>query len=204
MNNAKPNFRLLTDMDDVLENLLDCWMELLRFFQRNNPEYMHKTASEITQWNIADSFPMLTVEEVFQPLNTPLVWDMIRPLPDAVRVMKKYNDMDGVDVRILTSSHYSAISAKREFLRRYFPFINWNQIIVTSEKQFVTGNVLIDDYEGNLLDANYHGLLFDCAHNRAFDETKYPNITRVFNWKDAETHLDRMIHDYFSEGVAKK
>lgn len=203
MNNAKPNFRLLTDMDDVMENLFECWMDMLRFFQRNNPKYVHKSASEIEEWNVEKAFPMLTTEEVFQPLNTSLIWEMIQPLPGAIRVLKKYNSMERVDVRILTSSHYSSVFPKREFLRKNFPFINWNQVIVASEKQFVDGNVLVDDYENNLVGGRYKGLLFSQPHNRHFDVSMYPYITRVKDWDEAEIVLDKMIEEYFGEEVTK-
>lgn len=197
----KNNFRLLTDMDDVLENLLENWLELLKFQQRNNPNYVHRTKDQITQWNMTELFPMLTVDEVFAPLNTDIIWDMIRPMEDAVRVLEKYNSMPNVDVRLLTSSHYSAIPAKREFLRKYFPFINWNQVIVAGhgEKVYVKGNVLVDDYQNNLIGGDYKGLLFESPHNASFDISEYPYIQRVKNWKEAEIIIDNMIKEYFQD-----
>lgn len=202
-NNNKPNFRLLTDMDDVLENLTENWLELLRFLQRDNPEYIHKTVNEITEWNISQFFPMLTIDEVFEPLNTSLIWDMIRPIKDSVRVLKYFNDMPNVDVRILTSSHYSSIKAKREFLRKYFPYIGWNQLIITSEKKYCAGNVLVDDYQGNLVGGNYKGILFDTPHNRSFNE-KEAGIIRVSGWAEAKPEIERMIKEYFEEEVRIK
>lgn len=194
---GKALFILLTDLDDVLENLTDVWLSLLSWLQRNNPDFIPKTIDDLDGWNLSEKFPMLTVDEVFEPLNTDLIWKQIRPLPGAVETIKKYNDMAGVEVRILTSSHYSAIAPKREFLRTYFPFINWNQVIITSEKQRVKGNVLVDDYQNNLIGGDYKGILFYRPHNRFFDASKYPNITRAADWDEADKIIYNMVEDYY-------
>ena len=194
---GKPPFVLLTDLDDVLENLTDVWLSLLSWLQRNNPSFVPKTIEDLDSWNLSEKFPMLTVDEVFEPLNTDLIWKQIRPLPGAVEKIEKYNGMSGVKVRILTSSHYSAIASKREFLRKFFTFINWNQVIITSEKQRVKGNVLVDDYQNNLIGGDYKGILFYRPHNRLFDESKYPNITRAADWNEADRIIMNMIEDYY-------
>ena len=195
-NNKSKKFRLLTDLDDVLENLCDVWLSLLTWLQRNNPDFVPKTAEDLDCWNITRAFPMLTVDQVFEPLNTDVIWKQIRPLCGAVEALKKYNAMDDVDVRILTSSHYTSIAPKREFLRTYFPFINWNQVIITSEKKFVHGDVLVDDYEENLIDGNYKGILFYQPHNRYFDEKKHHGIIRAADWKGAEKIIDQMLLEW--------
>ena len=194
---GKSPFVLLTDIDAVLENLTDVWLSLLSWLQRNNPEFIPKTIDDLDSWDISKKFPMLTVDEVFEPLNTDLIWKQIRPLPGAVEKLKKYNDMAGVNVRILTSSHYSAIAPKREFLRTYFPFINWNQVIITSEKQRVKGNVLVDDYQNNLMGGDYKGILFYRPHNRFFDISRYPNIARAADWNEADRIIFDIIQEYY-------
>lgn len=195
-NNNSKKFRLLTDLDDVLENLCDVWLSLLTWLQRDNPVFVPKTADDLDCWNITKAFPMLTVDQVFEPLNTDVIWKQIRPLGGAVEALEKYNAMDDVDVRILTSSHYTSIAPKREFLRTYFPFINWNQVIITSEKKFVHGDVLVDDYEENLIDGNYKGILFYQPHNRYFDEKKHHGIIRAADWKGTEKIIDQMLLEW--------
>lgn len=194
---GKSPFVLLTDLDDVLENLMDVWLSLLSWLQRKNPNFIPCNIYDLDSWDIASKFPMLSIDEVFEPLNTDLIWKEIRPLPGAVEKLKKYNDMAGVDVRILTSSHYSAIAPKREFLRNFFQFINWNQVIITSEKQRVKGNVLVDDYQNNLIGGDYKGILFYRPHNRFFDASKYPNITRAADWDEADKIIYNMVEDYY-------
>lgn len=194
--NKKP-FRLLVDLDDTLENLTEVWLSMLSWLQRNNPSFEPKTVEDLDSWNLSEKFPMLTIDEVFEPLNTDLIWKQIAPLPGAVEALKRYNDMPMVEVRILTSSHYSAIAPKREFLRKYFPFINWNQVIITSEKKYVKGDVLVDDYENNLIGGDYKGVLFYQPHNRFFDTTGHP-IIRADDWTEATKIIDEMIRCHFN------
>ncbi len=197
-------FRLLTDMDDVMEDLLVQWLELLKFLQRNNPKYVHKTVNEITDWDIRKFFPMLTIDEVFEPLNTPIIWDMIRPKDGAVQTLEYFNNRDDVDVRILTNSHYSSIPYKRAFLKKYFPFIGWNQVIITAEKQFVNGDVLVDDNPNNLIGGSYKGILFPAPHNKSFDVTKHSNIIRTIGWDDCKNLITKMIEDFRAEEAKNK
>ena len=192
-------FILLSDLDDVVENLLPTWIKMLNFMNADNPNFIPKHPEEITSWDVQNFFPMLTIDEVFAPLNTDLIWKMITPKPGATRVVKKYNDMPDVDFRIVTASHYSSIPAKREFLRKFFPFINWNQVIVCSNKQMIKGNVLLDDSPRNLIGGDYKGILFRAPHNLSFDASIYPNIIRVDGWDDAEIVLDKMIDDWRKE-----
>ena len=81
-------FVLLVDMDDVMENLMDVWFEMLDEIQANNPTYRSIKMKDHTSWDVVPLYPMLTVDEIFQPLNMPEIWQRITPIPGAVRVLK--------------------------------------------------------------------------------------------------------------------
>lgn len=57
---------ILVDMDDVLENLVECWVDEL-----NKKCGSSLCEEDITDWRIAKFFPSLTNED-FSPLSTPL------------------------------------------------------------------------------------------------------------------------------------
>lgn len=202
MSNQK--FTILTDMDDVMEDLCKNWLELLKFLQRNNPDYIHKSDKDLKSWDITKHFPMLTVDEVFAPLNTDIIFDLIRPLPNSVEILKKWNDLDDVNLYILTSSHYSSIAPKRAFLKKYFPYINWNQVIISPKKQMIKGDILIDDYEGNLIGGDYSGILFYQPHNASFDVSQYSNITRAKDWKDVDGILEQKYNEFKKGRLIKR
>jgi 5'(3')-deoxyribonucleotidase len=65
---------ILVDMDDVLENLVECWVDEL-----NKKCGSSLCEEDITDWRIAKFFPSLTNEDLFSPLNTAEFWGKIAP-----------------------------------------------------------------------------------------------------------------------------
>lgn len=185
-------FVLLVDMDDVMENLMDVWFEMLDEIQANNPTYRSIKMKDHTSWDVVPLYPMLTVDEIFQPLNMPEIWQRITPIPGAVRVLKKINKDPRVVLRVCTASHYTAVAPKREFLRKNFPFISWNQVIITPDKQLVNADALIDDRFDNHIGGTYQGILFDKPWNKYADEKPY-GIIRAKNWLQIEKILKELI-----------
>lgn len=57
---------ILVDMDDVLENLVECWVDEL-----NKKCGSSLCEEDITDWRIAKFFPSLTMK-ISSPLSTPL------------------------------------------------------------------------------------------------------------------------------------
>lgn len=54
---------ILTDADDVIENLLDCWVAML-----NNRYGTSASPEDVTDWNVSLAFPTLTREQVYSVL----------------------------------------------------------------------------------------------------------------------------------------
>lgn len=97
MNNIK-RLTILIDMDDVLENLVECWVADL-----NRKHGTTVRPEDITNWLIGEFFPSLTKEELFAPLNDPAFWGNLSPMPFAQDVVCRLID-DGHLVRVVTSS----------------------------------------------------------------------------------------------------
>lgn len=55
---------ILCDADDVIENLIDCWISAInqRYGTTVKP-------SEVTDWDVSLFFPTLTKEQVFDPIK---------------------------------------------------------------------------------------------------------------------------------------
>ena len=78
---------ILVDMDDVLENLVECWVNEL-----NKKCGSSLREEDITDWRIAKFFPQLTKDDLFSPLNTTEFWEKISPMQNAQDVLKKLID----------------------------------------------------------------------------------------------------------------
>ena len=141
---------VLIDLDDTMTHLCRAWCRWLNAIHGTNV-----SENDITGWKISDYFPTLTEDQVFRPLHTDSFWREVEPMVDAPKYIKKLMD-EGFEVHICTASSFDTIKSKFEHvLGRYFPFISWNQVIVTKNKQLVNGDILIDDGVHNLEGGRY-------------------------------------------------
>ena len=200
---TKKEFVILVDMDDVLECLIEAWVARL------NEKYNRNVSPEnVVEWDVCVYFPGLTKEQVHSPLFEDDFWKSVKPKDGAMEYVSKLHS-EGFSIYIVTSSHYSTVSNKfRDALFPYFPFIDYNHIIVCNAKQLVRGNVLIDDGVHNLLDsdtlkATYSKILFSANHNKYFNCDK-TGIYRVNNWNEAYEIVERLYEDELEKESAKK
>ena len=64
------------------------------------------------------------------------------------------------------------------------------RLITTHCKQMIGVDILIDDYEMNLINGSYFGILIDYPWNRNFDEASDDKIYRVFDWLQVEPMIE--------------
>ena len=66
---------------------------------------------------------------------------------------------------------------------RYYPFLNWKDIIITADKHLIRGDVLIDDGVHNLLGGDYRKILVTAPYNESFD-AEANGMIRVSSWEE--------------------
>ena len=173
-------------MDDVIEQLAAAWIEYL-----NDRYGTETTLADARDWDISLAFPTLTKEQVFAAERDDAIWDRCLPMPGAVDALRRLME-DGHDVYIVTATIYHSLRAKMEkVLFRYFPYINWDHVIITSHKQMIKGDVLIDDAPHNLAGGDYHKILFEAGHNLNFDAASIGAV-RVRTWDEAYAEICRL------------
>lgn len=154
---------VLTDMDDVLTNFCEVWIQVLNDTYGTSVKH-----SDITDWKIQQFFPELTKEEVFAPLARTDIWDLMEPIEDSVDVLKTLQS-EGHSLYIATSSNYKSIKEKIDKLvNKYFPFISHKGVIMLQNKQLLNGDFLIDDGMHNLMGGLYRKILFTQPHNQKY------------------------------------
>ena len=170
---------VLIDMDDVLECLLEAWLDY------NNRKFGTDVKyDDIREWDLSKAFPGLSREETYAAEMDKDFWKNVRPMPGAPEAVRKLLD-DGHDVIIVTATLYETLKEKMEdVLFKYFPFITRDRVIITFRKQLIKGDVLVDDGPHNLIGGDYRKILFNAPHNRDFDE-KSIGAERVYNWEQA-------------------
>lgn len=175
---------VLVDMDDTIENLTSAWVDYL-----NARHGAVVNVSDISDWDFTKAFPSLRKEEVYAPLFEDSFWDWVKPIDGAVEALQRLI-ADGHKVFIVTTSNYHTLAAKMEkVLFQYFPFLNWNDVIITSNKQLINGDVLVDDGVHNLEGGKYFKLLMTASHNRKYDAAAN-GMFRVNAWDEIYTAID--------------
>lgn len=178
--------RILVDMDDTIEQLLDAWVS------RANEKFGRDVSlDEITGWNVAAPYSGLTREDIYGVTYEPGFWSGVKPMPGAAEALKHFMD-EGHEVYIVTATEIEHVEEKMKgLLFRYFPFLSWNQVIITRRKQLIRGDVLIDDGIHNLEGGDYRKILFTAPHNRFYD-AEANGMTRVNTWQEIVEIIDRM------------
>lgn len=180
---------ILVDMDDVLEDLSFAWVRYL------NEEYgMDVDWNTVRDWEMTKSYPDLTPAQVYAPLYDEDFWKTVKPIDGAAEMLERLIE-DGHEIYIVTTSNYITLKTKmNDVLFKYYPFLEWGNVIVTANKQMIRGDVLIDDGPHNLINGDYEKILFDAPHNKQFKEQLY-GISRAHNWREVYS----LINNGFAE-----
>jgi len=177
---------ILVDWDGTIEDIMTPWLD------RINKKYTRSvTLDDLTCWDMTRAYPGLSYSQIDEILYDPDFWREVRPVPGAAETMKRWREA-GHTVLIATASHYYQLRPKTDyFLKEYFPFIDWHDVIVTHHKQMLKADVLIDDAVHNLVGGEYAKLLLDAPYNREVDDAA-EGIIRVRDWADIAREVDRM------------
>lgn len=180
---------ILVDMDDVLENLCEVWVE-----QLNTLFQLDVKADEIEEWDMSKAFPTLTKDEIYWPLHTEMLWTKVKPLPGAVKYIKKLIN-EGHKIIVVTAASAESVQMKLEnVLFKYFPFLTMDDVIVATQKWLIRGDVMVDDAPHNLKNFFGEAILFTAPHNRNFDDRMY-GMTRVNNWDEAYKTIQKIAQE---------
>ncbi len=172
--------RILVDMDDTIEQLLRAWLACVNEKYNRNVQY-----DDIVEWNVAKFYPGLTYEEVYGAILYDEFWDTVEPMPYASEALKHIIDM-GHEVYIVTATPYESVYGKmKNHLFKHFPYLTWDNVIITSHKQLIKGDMLIDDGVHNLEGGDYIKVLMTAPNNKSYD-AKANGMIRVHNWHEIE------------------
>lgn len=171
---------ILVDMDDTIEHLLEAWVDCLNERHGTTVKY-----DDITEWDLCKAFPTLTKEQIHAPLVEDKFWKAVRPMDGAAEALKWMKD-EGHKVYIVTASAYKTIQPKMDnVLFKYFPFLTWDDVFITTHKQLIRGDIMFDDAPHNL-EGFYHAkVLMDAPHNRNYD-AEANGMYRMTSWDEAK------------------
>lgn len=177
---------ILVDMDDTLEDLCETWVE---FLNEKHGTTVHK--NDVCDWDLTNVFPELNEQQIFAPLFDEEMWKRVKPLPKAEENLRQLI-VDGHRVVIVTASHPDTVAMKlNSVLFKYFPYLSVKDVIVTSQKQLIRGDVMIDDAPHNLEGGEYFGILVSASHNKNYN-AEASGFVRADNWDE----IYKIVCDY--------
>ncbi len=184
---------ILVDMDDTIEQLLQAWVDGVNKQYSRNVDY-----NEVTSWDVSAAFPGLTREQVYEIPMQAGFWQTVKPVPGAARALERLIEA-GHQVYIVTATPYDSVPEKmNDVLFKYFPFLNWNQLIITSNKQLIRGDVLIDDGIHNLEGGDFIKILMTAPHNRLYN-AEDNGMIRVHSWEEIEEVIHKLEQGRFKK-----
>ncbi len=177
---------VLVDMDDTIEGLLQAWVRGV------NEAYGTAAAyDDVLSWDVSAAFPGLTREQVYEVPLRPGFWSTVEPIPGAADVLQRLLRA-GHEVYIVTATQFENVPEKLGgFLKKYFPFLTRDNVIVTTRKQRIRGDVLIDDGVHNLEGGDYVKILMTAPPNKTYD-AEANDMLRVQNWAEIEAALNAL------------
>ena len=169
---------ILIDLDDVLTWFVPAWLKWLNEKYGCNVKY-----EEVVDWDFRYLYPNLTSHQLHEPLGLPEFWKSVEVREDAKFYVKQLYDM-GFNIYVCTATYYKDIAIKYEtIIKKHFPYIDWNHVIVAKNKQMIKADYLIDDHVPNLIDGEYQKILLVVPRNDNFDPAE-TGIIKCGNWSD--------------------
>lgn len=183
--------RVCCDLDNILNNLTET---LLEIYNKDNNDNL--TINDITEYKI-DKFTKQNVK-ITDYFKSDELWMRVLPIKQSQEYLKIIND--DYDLRIISASHLGDMPTKYRWIKVFFPFLKRQQIWTVFDKQWVDCDILIDDFEDNLIGGNYHKILLDYPFNRNIDDNQ-EGIYRAYNWQDIFMEIKRYEKELNTEVI---
>ena len=168
---------LVTDMDDVLVDLLTAWTNVL------NKRYNKSVRPcDVLDWDMKIAYPDLSDKELYGVLNEEELWKQVLPMNDSPEYLKLINDTL-CKVYVCTATHYKNIEKKIvNCLMKYYSWLGYKDIIMCHDKSMLKCDYIVDDNVQNVKNSDGIKFLFDRPHNQRENTHNYD--FRVKSMKD--------------------
>lgn len=182
------------DIDNVINNLAE---SLLNVFNADTGESVK--LADIKSYYIERWVDTKYTNKILSLFSDKRVWKQITLIDHCKTFIQKLVE-DGHRIVFVTATDPSNVAKKFSWLSRNFPFIDIKKnLIVIHTKQLLSSlDVLVDDYENNLIDGNYAKILLNYPWNSGISDDRY-GIIRCNNWIDIYNEICKIAESNISE-----
>jgi len=176
---------IIVDVDDTCNNLIEKWIGIYNETYNDNLPYQN-----VSTWDITKYVKPECGKKIYELLGTPdLFLDMVEPPEHCVEVLTLLSQY--YEIYFVTNCYDDNVcNQKREYLIKYFPWIDQNHIITCKDKLtklkenklLEKASYMIDDYEENL--KPFKGIKLLLSHPHNYSAVLPPDIIRMPSWED--------------------
>lgn len=183
-------FTVAVDLDGVIWDLLTPWLKLYNdvFDDDLTPEKIET----YSLWK----YTKCEREDMFYLLERNDIWSQITIEDKQLEALRRLMNNERIDFIIVTATNYKVALNKFHRLYELLPELREDQLVITSRKDLIRADFLIDDWEDNLkhIAADKHGtaILITQPYNATFPNTQY-GILRTDNLLNAVEIIEKNI-----------
>ena len=167
--------RVAYDFDGVLNNLPEAWTNYLNsvYYDKNDES---KTV-ELKYYDMCKNFPDISYSSIMWPLCSSEFWKTVGIEPGAKEAIEVLQSRQDVEVLIVTSTSPESWTTKYECcFKRLFPDFPVDNIILTSRKDLINCNILIEDNPEFLRDFKGTKILIDKSYNKSVKNDSFKHF----------------------------
>lgn len=188
---------IAVDFDNILNNLTE---KTLEFYNAHNDKNIQM--SDITSYNFYDCVDKKDADDIVKLFKNKALWDLLIPIEGARDCLQKLIDAEH-KVFIVTATAPENFLWKIQFLRKYFPFFNTDNVVRMMDKSLFKCDVMIEDsYEQLIKNKLCHKVILDYPWN--CDEAKdwVHGTYRCKTWEEIVGAVNK-IQDEVNEWIGK-
>jgi 5'(3')-deoxyribonucleotidase len=169
--------KIAIDFDSTLFPTLEKVLEI--YNKRHGTDF---ELSQITTYNLSDSFESDVADELVELFIDKSVYDSLQPYKGAIKAVKTLIEQ-GHEVYIATATDVRNMEWKEELLKKHFPFIPKKNLIRIHNKALLNVDVLVEDKLDNLKKSTFADrICFNQPWNVDKDMDYVYSIYRIRNW----------------------
>lgn len=168
--------RIACDIDGVLNDLTPKTLDMYNSYTGKNIQM-----SDITTYDFYECLPKEDADGIIELFKEQALWNSLEPLADSQWGVQTLVD-SGHKVIIATATHESNFAFKCNWMQKYFPMINTDDIVRIYDKSLLNIDVMIDDCLSQLTKSVCERICLDYQYNRNSIKDMAYDIHRCHSW----------------------
>lgn len=184
-------FTVAFDFDGVINDLPLKWTQWLSNYYDLSVE-----EENIKHYNMSLNFPSLSLNQILEPLTKADFWETV-DVNKGIDFNKDFinfqNKIPDLRILIVTATSPETWGVKYEYcVKRLLPDFPTDNIILTSRKDLIRCDILIDDHIENLKETSAYKVLVDTSYNKNVEPYLYDSRCDI---EDIQNYSIYKIYD---------